>query len=80
MDFHLTQNEIATSPFVYWGVAVFMPEKLGNLQVNDFNEGGGKRRWINVSQQPVHRNDEIKEAICLNDWREVSVIDKRRPN
>ena len=24
--------KIATSPFVYWGVAVFMPEKLGNLQ------------------------------------------------
>ena len=51
-----------------------------NRPVNDFNEGGGKRRWINVSQQPVRRNDEIKEAICLNDWREVSVIDKRRPN
>ena len=24
--------KIATSPFVYWGVAVFMPEKLGNFQ------------------------------------------------
>ena len=24
--------KIATSPFVYWGVVVFMPEKLGNLQ------------------------------------------------
>jgi len=24
--------KIATSPFVYWGVSVFMPEKLGNLQ------------------------------------------------
>ena len=24
--------KIATSPFVYWGVAVFMPEKLWNLQ------------------------------------------------
>ena len=24
--------KIATSPFVYWGVAVFMPEKVGNLQ------------------------------------------------
>lgn len=51
-----------------------------NRPMNDFNEGSGKRRWINVSQQPVRRNDEIKEAICLNDWREVSVIDKRRPN
>ena len=29
--------KIATSPFVYWGVAVFMPEKLGNLQ-RDFLE------------------------------------------
>ena len=26
--------KIATSPFVYWGVAVFMPEKLGNLQIS----------------------------------------------
>ena len=25
--------QIATSPFVYRGTAVFMPEKLGNLQV-----------------------------------------------
>ena len=24
--------KIATSPFVYWGVAGFMPEKVGNLQ------------------------------------------------
>jgi hypothetical protein len=24
--------KIATSPFVYWGVAFFMPEKVGNLQ------------------------------------------------
>ena len=24
--------KIATSPFVYWGVAVFMPEKVGDLQ------------------------------------------------
>ncbi len=27
--------KIATSPFIYWGVAVFMPEKLGKLQVKD---------------------------------------------
>ena len=25
--------KITTSPFVYRGVAVFMPEKLGNLQL-----------------------------------------------
>jgi len=25
--------KIATSPFVYWGVAVFMPEIVGNLQI-----------------------------------------------
>ena len=31
--------KIATSPFVYWGVAVFMPEKLGNLQVCEKNGG-----------------------------------------
>ena len=27
--------KITTSPFVYRGVAVFMPEKLGNLQAMD---------------------------------------------
>ena len=30
--------KIATSPFVYWGVAVFMPEKFGNLQGDVMNE------------------------------------------
>ena len=34
--------KIATSPFVYWGVAFFMPEKVGNLQ-GKREEGGGKR-------------------------------------
>ena len=30
--FTCCDTQIATSPFVYRGTAVFMPEKLGNLQ------------------------------------------------
>jgi len=26
------KTKIATSPFIYWDMLVFMPEKLGNLQ------------------------------------------------
>ena len=39
--------KIATSHFVYWGVAVFMPEKVGNLQGDVMNEAQTREDLIN---------------------------------
>jgi hypothetical protein len=44
--FTYRKMKIATSPFVYRGAHVFMPEKLGNLQLRELlraPRGGGER-------------------------------------
>jgi len=55
--------KIATSPFVYWGVAVFMPEKLGNLQAKQVKTSSEARQMLAVP--PTQTGDALDADILV---------------
>jgi len=72
--------EIATSPFVYWGVAVFMPEKLGNLQrdrtfIYRFSPGITRENYLRRLPTPQSSNplaEELAAAVRLDNGNYVA--------
>ena len=59
--------KIATSPFVYWGVAVFMPEKLGNLQTALCTT-----RYFGIKQ----KHTELLPCVQCIPWLTTSIADR----